>query len=314
MGIIPSSPTIPRCPLLRDGDFLFTLSQLFFGSPYLWRILGRLFWLRRYLRILGIGRLATVVLPAIQLFKQPSTLTTLSSGRETKAGRALVDRGHRPKERFSPTGILSTLVLVLWGTLFRTSLVDHQVGDDLPKLAASEVPFDLQVGGVESPGRGLVIIRLVTVNCRVPGFSLPVWHRFTDKPVDPKPSTGRPVTEPAHKGHRPKNRPSSGIPLVVAGGFSAAWFLAMPLIQVTTCTFLGFPLSVKFKGSRGPTVWVAVLTFLKVLRPLCPTTLMDSKSSSNFNPCGIWDTSISRAKRRARGCALFRVPLGTQSS
>ena len=68
-------------------------------------------------------------------FKQLSTSSTLSSGRSPRApsqGTAFL------------TGNLSALVLVLLGTIVRTSLGDHQVG--------------------------CRVTRLVTVNCRVPGF------------------------------------------------------------------------------------------------------------------------------------------------
>ena len=47
---------------------------------------------------------------------------------------------------------------------------------------------------------------------------------------------------------------------------------------------------------------------------LCPTMPVDAKNSSIFHLCGIWDTHISSAKRRAGGCALFGFPPGTQSS
>ena len=36
------------------------------------------------------------------------------------------------------------------------------------------------------------------------------------------------------KGHRPEERHFSGIPSGVVGGFSAAWFMAKPLTEVTT--------------------------------------------------------------------------------
>ena len=36
------------------------------------------------------------------------------------------------------------------------------------------------------------------------------------------------------KGHRPKERHFPGIPSGIVGGFSAAWFMAKPLIEVTT--------------------------------------------------------------------------------
>ena len=53
--------------------------------------LSRLFWLRRFLRIPGIGRTATMVLPATQL---------LSNLQLCLLHRVVGDQGHRPKELF----------------------------------------------------------------------------------------------------------------------------------------------------------------------------------------------------------------------
>ena len=44
---------------------------------------------------------------------------------------------------------------------------------------------------------------------------------------------------------------------------------------------------------------VLVKEFDVPLRPLCPARLWTRKGSSDFDLCGIWDTSISSAMRRA---------------
>ena len=62
-------------------------------------------------------------------------------------------------------------------------------------------------------------------------------------------------------GHRPEERHFSGIPSGVVGGFSAAWFMAKPLMEVTTswvgacCSQVQFLVSFSrdSKGRCGPT-------------------------------------------------------------
>ena len=228
MGSIPSSPTIPRCPPLRDGDFPSRFPALLW-FPYSWRILGRPFWSRR--------QWASCYVYVWSLWYAVSTLR-----------RSALSQGTA-----FPTGILFALVLVLLGGL------SSKLHSAITRLGT----HSHQVGDRELPGSRVL---------------LPVWRGFDwfrlhksrtfhvagdrrSQAVHWKPRTG-----PAHKGHCPKNWPSSGIPLVVAGGFSAAFFMAKPLTEVTTRTFLSFLVCVKFKGSRGPTVKVAVLTFLEMER------------------------------------------------
>ena len=64
----------------------------------------------------------------------------------------------------------------------------------------------------------------------------------------------------AGNGHRPEERHFSGIPSGVVGGFSAAWFMAKPLMEVTTswvgacCSQVQFLVSFSrdSKGRCGP--------------------------------------------------------------
>ena len=128
-----------------------------------------------------------------------------------------------------PTGNLSALVLV-------------PLGDSLPGSVNLRVPGFSCLSGVVSPGFAAA------------GRELFTWLEV----VDPKPSTGSSAQGQHRKGAAPRTGPVSGIPLVGAGGFFAAWFLANRGYDVHVSRFL---LCVKFKGRRGPTSWVAALTF-----------------------------------------------------